>query len=184
MAAEPEVGGVVAEGVVGLGELPAEPVVFDPGRAAVPLLGGVGVGRAWSEQVGQVSGWCGAVGEDAEGGGTAQVDVELVATPEQLAELTAVGEPFPDHRGVEVVEPADDVGEPAGGLVVLALEVVDAAAPFRPREAAGLLLELSGQPLETACQDLAALVELVTGVQSCCWRGMSIASIRASRSRH
>jgi hypothetical protein len=66
-----QVGGVVAEGVVGVGELPAEPVVFDPGRGAVPLLGGAGVGRAWPEQVGQVPGWGGAVGEGAEGGGTA-----------------------------------------------------------------------------------------------------------------
>jgi hypothetical protein len=93
------------------------------------------------------------------------VDVELVATPEQLAELTAVGEAFAGHRGVEVFEPAGDVVEPAGGLVVLALELVDEPAPFRPGEAAGLLLELSGQPFETTCQDLAALVELVAGVQ-------------------
>lgn len=133
------VGVPVAEGVGGVGDLPADAVVLDAGCGAVPTFGGMIVGGALAEQLAQVGGRGGALGSGADGGGTAQFGVDLVVLFVEGAELPAVGKLVAGHDRIDA---GVEVGPLGGELDQLGAEgLFSAGASQAAGQVGGLVVE-------------------------------------------
>lgn len=96
--AGPRVAGAVAEGVVGIRDVPAEPVMFDVGGGVLPPFAGPAVAWRLPEHHGEVVGRVAAVAADPGCSSTPKLVVELFATLVELAELAPVRQTLVCHH--------------------------------------------------------------------------------------